>query len=112
MTTPYLLLKTAAEATGDSELINLATTLEPFVGTEDGSKDDEEMALFIEAAAAIANAKSGFVNWRTKQVRRYTEEGKQLNAVNSYTRNLYRLCNEQGDEILNSIHERLIQICL
>lgn len=101
----------AAAQIKDQKLIDLVQSVGPFLGTEDGSKDDAELALFSEVSRAIMYAKSDIVSKNGNRItRRWRKDAIHYNAVNAYTNNLFKFCNEEGDLVLHSILERMLEI--
>ena len=113
MLNQYPKLQAAVATINDDELIALVEQLKPFLGTEDGKKANTFLSLFMDASRAIAQSDktSRFVWKRGNNIRRAALP----NAIHfkrtvAYSENLYPVVNDEGDEIIDKIMERVIEL--
>jgi hypothetical protein len=106
------LLESATEIK-DQILSELIDELEPFLGTEDGSKRDHPLFLYGKASSAIS--RSDKLTRLVKTVGNHTTRAWKPNAIHYnrviiYAKNLYRFVDDEGDAVIDRIMERVIEL--
>lgn len=109
----YENLKKATAAIKDQELSDLIASLEPLLGTDDGKPEDQFLVNYATALGVIARSEklSTVIGQKGNTItRRRTGLGKAFDAVVAQSNALYPVVNDEGDAIINSIFERVIEL--
>lgn len=113
MLSQYPKLQESAQLIGDAKLTELVASLETLLGTEDGTKTDHILSLFSEASSAVSTSDktTRFVRKTgNRTVRAWKPTAINFNSVLAYSKNLYPFVNDEGDAIIDSIFERVIEL--
>lgn len=109
----YENIKKSTAKINDQKLIDLVASLEPFLGTDDGKPEDQFLPDYAEVLGVIARSEK--LSKVVKQSGNRITKAWLPGAINyqrtaAYANNLFPFVNEEGDAIINSIFERVIEL--